>query len=216
MTTSFSSLKSYETCPRKFHEEKVLKLYPFQETEATRYGTLVHKLAENYVRDGEPLPENLKHLERALEVLRQIPGDKHCELEMGITETGEPCEFNDPNAWIRGIADLLIVNGSKGYVLDYKTGSSRYPDTDQLLLMSLMAFARFPELQSVKAALMFFKDNVFVRESYTRESAMESMASWKQRVERLDTAHRTSFWPERPNGLCRRYCPVRSCAHNGG
>jgi len=217
MTTSFSALKSYETCPRKHYEEKVLKLHPFQETEATRYGILVHKMAEDYVRDGAPpLPENLKKVEQALDVLRNLPGDKYTELEMGITEDVQPCEFKDERAWLRGIVDLLVVSGSKGYVLDYKTGSSRYPDKDQLLLMSLMAFAKFPELGHVKAALLFLKDRVMVKAEYTREAAMESVNYWQKRVNRLDKALRTDYWPERPNGLCRDYCPVRACPHNGG
>lgn len=216
MTTSFSALKSYETCPRKHYEEKVLKIYPFQETEDMRYGTKVHRLAEDYVRDGAPLPENLSKLAAALDVLRALPGEKHVELQMGITDSLEPCGFMDKNAWLRGIVDFLNVDGAKGYVVDYKTGSSRYPDKDQLLLMSLMAFARFPELQHIKAALLFLKDDLLVKVKYTREEAMESAAYWKQRVDRLNNALRTEYWPERPNGLCKAYCPVANCAHNGG
>lgn len=216
MTTSFSALKSFETCPRKHYEEKVLKLYPFQETDATRYGILVHKMAEDYVRDGTPLPENLKQLERALAVLRNMPGEKHAELEMGITEDLEPCEFSDERAWLRGIVDLLIVDGSKGWVVDYKTGSSRYPDKDQLLLMSLMAAAKYPELEQFKAALVFLKDRTLVKAQYSREDVLKSKDYWAQRVDRLDNAHRIGYWPERPNGLCKAYCPVANCAHNGG
>jgi RecB family exonuclease len=162
------------------------------------------------------LPENFTKLKKALDVLRALQGTKYCELEMGITENIEPCAFDDPGAWMRGIADLLIVDGAKGYVVDYKTGSSRYPDKDQLLLMSLMAFAKFPELEHIKAALVFIKDSVLVRTAYTREEALATVPAWRQRTERLDAAQRSSFWPERPNGLCRRYCPARSCAHNGG
>ena len=36
---SHSSLKDYEGCARRYHEVKVLRKYPFQETDATRYGT---------------------------------------------------------------------------------------------------------------------------------------------------------------------------------
>jgi hypothetical protein len=39
---SHSSLKDFEGCARRYHEVKVLKKYPFQETEATRYGNQVH------------------------------------------------------------------------------------------------------------------------------------------------------------------------------
>jgi hypothetical protein len=53
---SHSSLKDFEGCARRYHEVKVLKKYPFQETEATRYGNQVHESLELYIRDGKPIP----------------------------------------------------------------------------------------------------------------------------------------------------------------
>jgi hypothetical protein len=38
------------------HEVKDLKKYPFQETEATCYGHLVHESLELYIRDGKEIP----------------------------------------------------------------------------------------------------------------------------------------------------------------
>jgi hypothetical protein len=54
---SHSSLKDYEGCARRYHEVKVLNNYPFQETEQTRYGKELHKAAEDYVKDGTPIPK---------------------------------------------------------------------------------------------------------------------------------------------------------------
>ena len=47
VTWSHSSLKDYEGCARRYHEVKILKNYPFVETEATRYGKVLHKAAED-------------------------------------------------------------------------------------------------------------------------------------------------------------------------
>ena len=43
VTWSHSSLKDYEGCPRRYHEVKVLKNYPFTDTQATIYGKELHE-----------------------------------------------------------------------------------------------------------------------------------------------------------------------------
>jgi hypothetical protein len=76
---SHSSLKDYEGCARRYHEVKVLNNYPFQETEQTRYGKELHKAAEDYVKDGTPIPKqwcqsSLRLLSTTLGTLRKA----HC------------------------------------------------------------------------------------------------------------------------------------------
>ena len=44
---SHSSLKDYEGCARRYHEVKILKKYPFKETQAVIYGKELHKAAED-------------------------------------------------------------------------------------------------------------------------------------------------------------------------
>jgi ATP-dependent exoDNAse (exonuclease V) beta subunit len=47
---------------------------------------------------------------------------------MALTYSKEPCDFHDENRWVRGIADLVIIDGADAFVVDYKTGSNKYPD----------------------------------------------------------------------------------------
>ena len=54
---SFSKAKAFEQCPKQFYHEKILREYPFVETEAIRYGNAFHTAAEEYIRDGTPLPK---------------------------------------------------------------------------------------------------------------------------------------------------------------
>ena len=54
---SFSRIKAFEQCPKKFYHLKIAKNYREPETEAMHYGTIVHEAAEKYIRDGEPLPK---------------------------------------------------------------------------------------------------------------------------------------------------------------
>ena len=89
---------------------------------------------------------------------------KYVEYEMALRFDKTPCDFNDEDRWVRGIADLVIVDGDCAFIVDYKTGSKKYPDPKQLRLMSLMAFTHFPDIQKIKAGLLFVMHNAFITE----------------------------------------------------
>lgn len=216
---SYSSIKLFEQCPKKYYHLRVAK--DFQEdqnAEHLLYGTRFHKAAEEYVRDGTPLPEYFKFVKGALDSLKNIPGDKYCEFEMGLTENLDPCGFRDPNVWFRGIADLLIINTTTGEarVVDYKTGkSAKYADTGQLELMALAVFKHFPDVKRVKAGLLFVIANAFPKANYSADQAPVLWQRWIKDHERMKTAFRTNVWNPKPSGLCRKHCVVLSCPHNG-
>ena len=126
---SFSKIKAFEQCPKQFYHEKILKEYPFVETEAIRYGSEFHKSAEDYIGEGTPLPPKFNFAQGMLDSLNAKAGEKLCERKMGLTENLEPCGFYDDTVWFRGIADLIILDGDLAWVIDYKTGkNSRYAD----------------------------------------------------------------------------------------
>lgn len=215
VTWSFSSLKEFKTCPRKYHANRVLKLYPPQETEATIYGKVVHKAAEDYIRDGKPLTGDLQQFQRILDSLRAIPGDKYCELEMALLPDCSPCAFDDDTRWVRGIADLVIINKTKAWVCDYKTGSAKYPDSSQIELMALMIFAHYPEVETVHGALLFVHHNKLVPSMHYRKDESTMWRKWKLDVGAVERSHEAGVWNPNPNGLCRKWCNVDYCEHRG-
>lgn len=214
---SYSTIKAYETCPRQFHEVKVLKKYPREETEATIYGTQLHEQAERFIRDGKPLDESFKFLQPIMDSLGAMPGRKFCEHEMGVTEKLEPCGFSDPNYWVRGIADLLIVNDDNltARCFDYKSGNDKYPDTDQLMLMSLLTFAHFPHIRKVSSGLLFVLKGTSSKHTVHREQQEDLWWRWRERVARLDASLYHGVWNPKSSGLCKKHCPVLTCEFNG-
>ena len=135
---------------------------------------------------------------------------------MGLTEDLEACDMDDPKVWWRGIADLSIIDGTKAKVLDYKAGkSAKYADTDQLELMALATFKHFPDVEEVDAALFFVVAKAFIRKKYLREDAPGLWAKWLKRYGRILTAIESGVWNPKTSGLCKKYCVVLSCPHNG-
>lgn len=214
---SYSGIKAFEGCPRKYHDTKVVKLYPREETDATLYGTTLHEQAELYIRDGKPLDDSFKFLQPILDGLAAMPGRKLCELEMAVKMSLEPCGFKDPDYWCRGIADLVIVDDDNltARVFDYKTGGNKYPDTDQLMLMSLLIFKHFPHVRTITGGLLFVLKGTVSKYRVDREQEHDLWWRWRERVAKLDAAHHHNRWPEKSSGLCRQYCEVLQCPHNG-
>lgn len=212
---SHSALKDYEGCPRRYHEVKVLKNYPFTDTQATLYGKEYHEAAELYIRDDKPLPPQFAFTQDTLDALKRMPGRKLCEYEMGVKADLTPCGFMDKDVWCRGIADLLIIDDDNltARVVDYKTGNNKYPDREQLKLMALMVFAHFPHIRRVSGALLFVLKDDMAKASYMVGEAEEYWWDYRQRVARIEQAHDTGVWNPKPTPLCG-WCVVKTCEHN--
>lgn len=212
---SHSALKDFEGCNKRYYEIKVLKNYPFVESEATRYGNEFHKAAEDYVKDGKPMQPYFNFAKATLDALIAKPGRKLCEYKMALTKDLKPCGWFDKDVWVRGMADLLIVDDENFtcHVVDYKTGKDTYPDREQLTLMAMLVFAHMPHIRKVKAALIFVVKNSMVKTKMSFDQAAPEWWAYKERVARIEKAHETGVWNPKASPLCP-WCPVTTCAHN--
>ena len=212
---SHSALKDFEGCARRYHEVRVLKNYVQKPTEQIRYGKELHKAAEDYVKDNTPIPPQFSYVQPTIDALLAKPGTKYAEHEMGLTVDLRPCGFKDENCWVRGIADLLIVDEESltAWVVDYKTGNNKYPDREQLKLMALMVFAHFPHIRRVSGALLFVLKNDIAKASFLRGEAEDYWWDYRERVARIEQAHETGVWNPKPTPLCG-WCVVKTCEYN--
>jgi len=212
---SHSSLKDYEGCARRYHEVKVLKNYPFVETEATRYGTVLHKAAEDFVADGTPIPSEFSFIQDTMDALMAKPGRKIAELQMALTQDLNVCDWKSKDAWARGIADLLIIDDDNltAWVIDYKTGNDKYPDRDQLRLMSIMVFKYFPHIRKVNSALLFVVKNSMVKHSMTVDEAEAEWWRYRERVAKIEASAANGVWHPTRTPLCG-WCPCTGCEFN--
>jgi hypothetical protein len=213
---SYSSLKTFQQCPKKYYHLKVAKDIKDEGSEATIYGKELHKVAEDYIKDGTPIPPQFAFIQDTVDALKKIPGEKHTEIELGVSNKGgrlNPCGFYDKDAWYRGIADLLIVSGDEGYLVDYKSSkNAKYADLKQLDLLAGAVFAHFPELKTLKSALIFVVSNEFVNKEHSSMHKMAYFEHVRFDLERLETALKTGVWNAVAGPLCG-WCPVKTC-HN--
>lgn len=207
---SFSGLKDFKNCPKQYHEVKILQNFKKSTTHQMLYGTEVHKALEDYVRDGVPLAQNYKRFKPVADALLDIPGTRYPEYKMALTYERLPCDFDAPEYWVRGIVDLLIIEGDTAHIVDYKTGSAKYPDPNQLKLMAAMTFAHFPEVNFIKAGLIFVLHEVFIDEQYHRKDIAKLWRPFEHTLTLLQASHETGNFVANPTPLCG-WCPVDTC-----
>ena len=212
---SFSGIKQFQHCPKQYYHYRVAKDVKEDKT-TTDYGTLFHTAAEEYIRDGKALSPAFMYAKEALDWLKALPGEKHCEYKMALTKDFEPVAFFHDQAWLRTVADLLVVNGDKAYILDYKTGkSAKYADTGQLELMALTVFKFFPEVKQIKAGLLFVLANAFVKDKFSRQDEPKLWEKWLVEYKKMQAAYIHDRWNPKQSGLCKKHCAVLECPHNG-
>jgi ATP-dependent exoDNAse (exonuclease V) beta subunit len=218
MTTwSYSSLKTFEQCPKKYYHLKVLKDIKDQGSTATIYGQEVHSAAEEYIKNNTPVPAKFKFIVPMLEVLAKKEGEKLTELKLGVAKTPEgyaPAEFFGVDVWWRGIADLVIINGDTAYSVDYKTSkNAKYADTKQLDAVAAALFTHYPQLKRIKSALLFVVSKELIRKEHTADMRDSYFATFTPELERLEGAEKSGVWNAISGPLCG-WCPVTSCEHH--
>jgi hypothetical protein len=215
---SYSAIKDFENCARKYHEVRILKKFKQENTEATLYGTAVHKAFEDYIKDQTPLPPQFEQFKHFIEPLANLGGDIRCEEKLGIRVDFSPCGFFDKDVWFRGIPDYLAINHDKGIarVADYKTGkSSRYADSAQLELMAAMVMIHHPNVNTVKGALLFVVVGDVIKSEYTRKQLPEILSKWAGRASAIEAAVVHGVWNPKSSALCK-FCPVTTCENHNG
>jgi hypothetical protein len=70
---------------------KIAKDYKEQYTEAMRYGTEVHGVAEDFISDDTPIPEKFAFLEGPLKALKRRQGKKFTDRKSAVWVSRQRC-----------------------------------------------------------------------------------------------------------------------------
>lgn len=211
---SHSAMDTFETCPKKYFEEKITKRAKFTESEASVYGKEVHKAFELYVKNGTPLPFGMQHYAQYLDKFKAAPGTKLVEQRMAINRQFESTGYFDDDVWFRGQGDLIILNSPSAIVVDYKTGKIK-DSFQQLDLMAATTFCLDNTIEHITAIFFWTKGRKMTTKKYARADTMDIWATFINKTKRLELAIKTSDFPAKPGYLCKEYCNATSCPYNG-
>jgi hypothetical protein len=211
---SYSKIKNYETCPKRYFHVDVERSFKEEEGEALIWGNAVHKALAERIQDGTPLPKGMEEFDKWCERILKGDGQILVEQKLALDENFGPVDWFAKTAWFRGIGDVIKIVGDVALVADWKTGKV-LEDGSQLALMAACVFAHHPNVQRVRSEFIWLKHDASSRADYAREDMKQVWRTILPRVDVLRNAHETTTFPPKPGGLCRRYCIVTSCPHQG-
>lgn len=221
---SYSAMNTFETCPRQYQAKHVTKEVPFVQNAAAKWGDEVHKALEDAIKLGRPMPSNMLQYKPLLDAVQRradkLGGKLIAEQQVALTKDLKSVSWftkkTAPNpVWFRTKIDVTLLLGDYAEVYDWKTGKKKN-DQDQLLLYAMVAFITNPQLKRVKAGFIWLKEGeIDPPVEYRREQLDEMLAYWENKYEQLEEAWELDDFPPKPSGLCKRWCEVESCPHNG-
>jgi hypothetical protein len=111
---SYSSIKTFDQCPKKYFHLKVIKdVKDIPGEAADLWDRSRMKLPSTTLSTAHLYQRSLLSCDPSWSHWLAKEGEKHTELKLGVRKTGtgyEPTTFFDKDVWWRGIVDLLIVN----------------------------------------------------------------------------------------------------------
>ena len=108
---SFSRLKNFEQCPKKFYHTSIRKDVIESQNDTMLYGNRVHKALELRVKNGKRLPMDMTHLESIAAKFadpKVKPDEILTEQQLAIDENYQPCDWFSKDTWTRAIIDYLF------------------------------------------------------------------------------------------------------------
>lgn len=212
---SFSALKSFETCPKKYYHENIAKDVPRTQSNIGDWGLRVHKAIETRIKDGTPLPFEMKPYERLVEAVIAAPGTTMAETKMALNRDYQPTAYFAKDVWLRAQGDAAKHVGDEFKLIDWKLGKYNESWRDQGLVMARAVLSYLPEVRTVETTFVWLEVPDVSGWMYTRENIVAPWTEILRRVAHLERARATTSFPATPNGLCARYCPVQSCPYWG-
>ena len=208
LTHSFSSIKMYENCPKRYYHQRITKEVQDTGSDATIYGERVHEALEHRLDKKVELPSESKAYEPLCKSIEGMGGTLQVEQKLTLSENLTPTTWWEKDAWLRSILDVLIIFEDEAIVMDWKTGKRR-PDFSQLELFALQVFSHYPNIKKVKSTFIWLKDLSLDSHTYNRIDADDLWVKLLSKTERINQSLTSNNWPPKPSGLCR-FCPAKN------
>lgn len=210
LPVSHSSLDKFETCPRQYHEVKVIKRYKDTQGVEALWGDYVHVSMEHYLKGDRDLPHDLTGYKPYLDAILAQEGTLHVELSLAINKRLEVCGFDDPDVFIRGYADFVRIRGNKAWAGDHKTGKQKF-NSKQMKLMALLIFYHFPEVDWIRVGFFWLKVDKRDTDTFIRGQLDDLWGEFMPSLTQYRQAFKEDVWQPRQSGLCYGFCPVTQC-----
>ena len=164
-------LKTFETCPVKYHFKYIQKISVPQKSALFEKGKKVHALANYYLRG-----DDISKLEKALNpeektIWETLKKNEYFQKDYINSEYNLSCKVGA--YWIGGRLDALMRDENNYYILDYKTGSiPKNPEYDYQTSVYLLSASKMYG-KNIKFIYLDLKNNQNCIIDFTSEKEKE-------------------------------------------
>ena len=164
-------LKTFETCPVKYHFKYIQKISVPQKSALFEKGKKVHALANYYLRG-----DDISKLEKALNpeektIWETLKKNEYFQKDYINSEYNLSCKVGA--YWIGGRLDALMRDENNYYILDYKTGSiPKNPEYDYQTSVYLLSASKMYG-KNIKFIYLDLKNNQNYIIDFTPEKEKE-------------------------------------------
>jgi hypothetical protein len=214
---TWSKIKNFETCPRRYFEIDVGKKFE-ESSPQLDYGFEMHEAAKLRVSQGKPLPEKFEMLEKWIQKFTKDSDDPavgiQTELRLAIDRNMKPCDWFSKQTYMRGVIDFLKIRKKVALAVDWKSGEHK-DDIIQLGLFAQLVFSHYQWVEAIKTMYVWIKDDDSSEEDLYRKDMPDLWNEINPRVRALERATELDDFPPKKSGLCKAHCPVVTCEFNG-
>ena len=164
-------LKTFETCPVKYHFKYIQKISVPQKSALFEKGKKVHALANYYLRG-----DDISKLEKALNpeektIWETLKKNEYFQKDYINSEYNLSCKVGA--YWIGGRLDALMRDENNYYIIDYKTGSiPKNPEYDYQTSVYLLSASKMYG-KNIKFIYLDLKNNQNCIIDFTPEKEKE-------------------------------------------
>lgn len=209
---SFSALEQFENCPKQYFHLKIEKDVQEEESLAQMDGKAIHEALHAYVIHDKPLPLNLRYLQKIADPFKNMDGEKHGEMKIALNRELEPVGWMHKDVWVRTVIDLIIIQGDRAIIVDWKTGRKK-DKWDQLRLSAACVAALEPTIKEFVSIFVWTEHDDLTPKTISVTEVPEIWNDFLPRVSTMEKARKTTNFPAKPGGLCKGWCPVVACPH---
>ena len=213
---SYSAMNDFETCPLKYAGSRYYKTVKFEETKEILWGNRKHK-ANEYALKGTAFEDGGLVDWKYVNALKAASegGELLVEQQYAINRNLLPVGWFAQDAWGRGVIDVAVIKDGVAKIYDWKTGRVKLDELQLKIFCLFLALVR-KDIQQFEARFIWLKDDsVSAPIILNRSEIFPILKDVLARVERMEQAWNAEIFQARTSGLCKNYCGVEECPHNG-
>lgn len=204
-------IQTFFTCPYQYYAKYITKEVKFEQNDHARFGSAVHENIELYLLGKGELSSKLEKLRPILDKMKGcLVG---AETKLAITKWNTPTTFFHKDAYLKCIVDAIVASPDGKIVIafDWKTGKKRDAQVQHDVIKRCIK-VNYPNAEKIYTVFSYF----FVGENDIQEfKPNKQLPDLDDKVAKVESAYKKGEFPYNPNGLCKKWCDVLSCPHNG-